>query len=352
MSPPPATASPHLSLAGLVEPVEPFLTLSPPPHPLFPLHREIVRETLPTGEVEEYALHAERGGVCVECGAAVGPLANEENPLTAKAVDMAPHERQDYAPNRVRYDRHFNRAAVIDSRNRDANGRSTRMTFPPRLRRIDRKRDHDHVAHDILPILDAIAHQLAAPRAVRDRATHMLRFVKRDGRALRQFRLEAQAAGAFLAGARSEGLYYSFREVARAAQVEKREAARAYRRLADGAGVTIPPPTPADYLRMVALRDAAGGVTPKMYRDAIALAERLRDRRLSGGSECTPLSVAAGCAYLEWNEWNCPNAHDGETGKVRYSQVRIATTFGCIDVSVRAAAAMIRAAVASGERTD
>ena len=200
-----ATVADRLLAPGFAEPpgVTVHVTLSPPPHPLFPLHREIVRETLPTGEVEEYAVHADHRGVCSECGTVLALTEFYFGPPVRHDDDAARPTPPIWLP--------VNTTATWMGR-RDAHGAPVSRTFTgPRsgaLRRLNRRRPDP-----VRAALDHVAEQLESYGEEVKRAEWIARAAAKAGLA-RLATYDGLCRAAVVIAARERSRYLSLDEVA------------------------------------------------------------------------------------------------------------------------------------------
>ncbi len=186
---------------------------------------------------------------------------------------------------------------------------------------------------NIIRVLDGLAAALDLPQPVREEAGFLCRKAL-DKRLLRGRSTEMVVAGAVYAACRIDGVPRTLDEIERAAGIPKTAIGRVYRTLRRQLGVSVPAPTPPEYVRRFCSELA---LSPRVEAEAMRLLDAFD--KSAGFSALTPAGTTAAAVYVA-----CIACDE------RRSQREIARVSGVSEVTLRNRARAMETTMRSADR--
>lgn len=190
-------------------------------------------------------------------------------------------------------------ATVIDSKNKDINGRNIperNIGQYFRLRKLNKRLRISGTGERNLAIalseLDRECSRLGLPRDVREDAAVIYRKAAKEN-LVRGRSIEGMVAASIYTAARRSGLPRTLDEVSEASNITKKQIGKNYRFLAKQLKIKLTPPSPADFVPRFASLLGLSGEVESM---AIDIVNKSKEKGLLNGRE--PTGVAAATLYI------------------------------------------------------
>jgi transcription initiation factor TFIIB len=214
----------------------------------------------------------------------------------------------------------------ISSEGRDSHGRYLDLESRQSAQRMKKwqqrlrtSTSRERSLSNALSRISEAADVLSLPSAVLEEASHIFRkSVKHN--ISKSKSVSGMAAASLYLACRKSGVNRSLKEIAQAAGIKNRDAARFYRILLNGVeSPYIPPPTVQKYISKLINKEK---INPRVERVALELADRTNESSISSGK--TPAGLAAAYVYIAavLSSEHIPQREIAEYGEVTEVTVR------------------------------
>jgi transcription initiation factor TFIIB len=175
----------------------------------------------------------------------------------------------------------------------DQDARMTAQRMQKWQKRIRTSNSGERTLSNALAKISEASDILRLPSSVLEEASHIFRKSTKQS-VSRSKSIPGMAAASIYLACRRTGVNRSLKEIAQAAAIPSRTAAKCYRLLINGVESTyIPPPTVQKYISKLVNKEK---INPRVERIALDLAEKTNESVISSGK--TPAGLAAAYVYI------------------------------------------------------